>query len=205
MSADDENKISENRRRLFKALSTAPVVMTLRPGSALANASAYQCLIEPPTPATPVYLDTPTFCVANEPNCVAYVARNYWEAPATQPCLNAWEAVVGEDSNATKNVVIYDEDTSTLRKLTLPAYTFEVINPTGWSVTGATLTYPGPGSNICELDAQTGYFLLKVLPNDDLTDFTRQGPVPEAVGDAVWKSCWNSFDKPTDGVFFVQG
>lgn len=42
MSAPDD-KISSNRRRLFKALSTAPVVMTLKPGAALANASAYQC------------------------------------------------------------------------------------------------------------------------------------------------------------------
>lgn len=42
MSAPDD-KISSNRRRLFKALSTAPVVMTLKPGAALANASAFQC------------------------------------------------------------------------------------------------------------------------------------------------------------------
>jgi len=42
MAAHDE-KISTNRRRLFKALSSVPVVMTLRPGSALANSSLYQC------------------------------------------------------------------------------------------------------------------------------------------------------------------
>jgi hypothetical protein len=42
MSADDD-KVSGNRRRLFKALSTAPVVMTLRPGEALANNSTFQC------------------------------------------------------------------------------------------------------------------------------------------------------------------
>ena len=39
-----DDKISSKRRRLFKALSVAPVVATLRPGSALATASAYQCL-----------------------------------------------------------------------------------------------------------------------------------------------------------------
>ena len=43
MAAHDD-KISTNRRRLFKALSSVPVVMTLRPGSALANSSAYQCV-----------------------------------------------------------------------------------------------------------------------------------------------------------------
>ncbi len=41
MAAQDD-KISENRRRLFKALSAAPVVATLRPGT-LAAGSAYQC------------------------------------------------------------------------------------------------------------------------------------------------------------------
>jgi len=39
-----EGEISGKRRRLFKALTAAPAVMTLRPGSALANQSAYQCL-----------------------------------------------------------------------------------------------------------------------------------------------------------------
>jgi hypothetical protein len=38
-----EDKISGNRRRLFKALSAAPVVAVLKPGAALANASAFQC------------------------------------------------------------------------------------------------------------------------------------------------------------------
>ena len=36
MAAHDE-KISQNRRRLFKALSAAPVVATLSPGEALAR------------------------------------------------------------------------------------------------------------------------------------------------------------------------
>ena len=43
MAARDD-KISNKRRRLFKALSAAPVVATLHPGSALATSSAYQCL-----------------------------------------------------------------------------------------------------------------------------------------------------------------
>jgi len=40
---DHDDQISNNRRRLFKALSAAPVVMTLRPGEVLANNSAFQC------------------------------------------------------------------------------------------------------------------------------------------------------------------
>jgi hypothetical protein len=45
MAAHDD-KISNNRRRLFKALSAAPIVATLRPGEALANNSAYQCAMK---------------------------------------------------------------------------------------------------------------------------------------------------------------
>jgi len=41
--AAHEEKISSKRRKLFKALSAAPVVMTLRPGDAVANNSAFQC------------------------------------------------------------------------------------------------------------------------------------------------------------------
>lgn len=43
MSSQDDHQISEQRRRLFKALSAVPVVATLRPGEALANGSAFQC------------------------------------------------------------------------------------------------------------------------------------------------------------------
>lgn len=43
MAAQDD-QISKNRRRLFKALSAVPVVATLRPGEALANSSAFQCV-----------------------------------------------------------------------------------------------------------------------------------------------------------------
>jgi hypothetical protein len=42
MSAHEE-KVSQNRRRLFKALSATPIVATLSPGSAIAGHSAYQC------------------------------------------------------------------------------------------------------------------------------------------------------------------
>jgi hypothetical protein len=39
-----DDKISNNRRRLAKALSAAPVVATLSPGEALATHSSYQCI-----------------------------------------------------------------------------------------------------------------------------------------------------------------
>jgi hypothetical protein len=64
MAAHDDEKVSDNRRRLFKALSAAPVVMTLRPGEALANNSAFQCaekIADPDTlPNLEQYGPTPT-------------------------------------------------------------------------------------------------------------------------------------------------
>jgi len=77
MAAHDD-KISDNRRRLFKALSAAPVVMTLRPGSALANASAYQCAANIPDPTTLSY-GTETVPVCEGEGCYAYQPRPYWD------------------------------------------------------------------------------------------------------------------------------
>jgi hypothetical protein len=62
MSSKDD-QISSNRRRLFKALSAAPVVATLRPGEALANTSAYQCaenIVNGNTPLTEMGPNTVT-------------------------------------------------------------------------------------------------------------------------------------------------
>lgn len=78
MSANDKN-ISNNRRKLFKALSTAPVVMTLKPGAALANASAYQCLSSGQNISnwhqyTWPHINDP--CGTGE-TCYAYQYRNY--------------------------------------------------------------------------------------------------------------------------------
>ena len=44
--AAQEEKISGKRRKLFKALSAAPAVVTLSPGSALATDSAFQCALK---------------------------------------------------------------------------------------------------------------------------------------------------------------
>lgn len=74
MAAQD-NKISGNRRRLFKALSAAPVVMTLRPGSALANASAYQCVtkIVNPAPENRVFSPSPGCDPLRGETCFAHM------------------------------------------------------------------------------------------------------------------------------------
>jgi len=44
--AAQKEKISGKRRKLFKALSAAPAVVTLSPGSALATDSAFQCALK---------------------------------------------------------------------------------------------------------------------------------------------------------------
>lgn len=79
MAARDE-KISNNRRRLFKALSAAPVVATLKPGSALATSSAYQCLssghdIKDWHQHNWPHINNP--CSGGGEPCYAYVERNY--------------------------------------------------------------------------------------------------------------------------------
>ena len=75
--AAHEEKISDKRRKLFKALSAAPVVMTLRPGSALANQSAYQCLdLQGATPAN--FHVTDPGC-PDGATCYGYFQRPYWD------------------------------------------------------------------------------------------------------------------------------
>lgn len=211
MAAHDE-KISNNRRRLFKALSAAPVVATLRPGAAMAGTSSYQCLIEPPVPATPVYLQPlPPTCVGGDSGCVAYVERPYWVAP-DPPCRQNWNAVVDPGSTGSEYIVIYDPgdpadpSTSQFGKLEVPGYAYTPFTPpTNWAVDGTVLSYPKNSQLDCELTAKTGYFLLKVEPNADHTDFSAVGLFPEEMGDAAWKSCWNSFGKSTTGISFVKG
>jgi len=76
MAAHDD-KVSVNRRRLFKALSAAPVVVTLSPGSALAQSSAYQCLLNDPQIAE--FRETGVECGTTDSNCFAYAELFYWE------------------------------------------------------------------------------------------------------------------------------
>ena len=79
MAAHDD-KISNNRRKLFKALSAAPVVMTLRPGAALANVSAYQCLAKD-TKLDFIPASSAEVCTG-ENECFAYQLLTYWEVPS---------------------------------------------------------------------------------------------------------------------------
>ena len=86
MAARDE-KISNNRRRLFKALSAAPVVATLKPGSALATSSAYQCLnsghdISNWHPDDWTHVNDA--CTGGEP-CYVYEYRNYIDTNDVNP------------------------------------------------------------------------------------------------------------------------
>lgn len=81
MAAHDD-KISTNRRRLFKALSSVPVVMTLRPGSALANTSAYQCVTDiaaKPDPVNLFHPNTMPGACSDSDLCYAYQERKYWD------------------------------------------------------------------------------------------------------------------------------
>ncbi len=99
MAAHDD-QISKNRRRLFKALSAAPVVMTLRPGSALAQGSAFQCLENDP-PATQFISSTEEMLCDVTDNCSAYADLFFWEIPDVPPqaacALQGGETLVQTD------------------------------------------------------------------------------------------------------------
>lgn len=76
MAAHDD-KISTNRRRLFKALSAAPVVATLSPGEALANSSAYQCLYNELNARGFHRQETPECASGDE--CYGYGEHSYYD------------------------------------------------------------------------------------------------------------------------------
>ena len=91
MSVNDE-KISANRRRLFKALSAAPMVFTLRPGSALANSSMFQCLADgfAADTGTNDFLPDGSICGQKDSdNCFAYKQLTYWQVPDEPPISQA--------------------------------------------------------------------------------------------------------------------
>ena len=89
MAAHDE-KISSNRRRLFKALSATPVVLTLRPGSALANSSIVQCLADgfASDTGTQDFIPSGAACSQGD-DCFAYAPLTYWEVPDEPPISTA--------------------------------------------------------------------------------------------------------------------
>ena len=98
MAAHDE-KISANRRRLFKALSATPVVLTLRPGTALAQDSFQQCLdkhVEVGSDFIP--LEEGALCNDSE-SCSAYVVLSYWEVPSAPVFGDLSDTVIVEVSD----------------------------------------------------------------------------------------------------------
>lgn len=86
-----EDKISSNRRRLFKALSAAPVVATLSPGEALANHSAFQCVSNIRNPVHEPNLDH-RYLGPVVQHGFAYAALHYWLIGDGWSYKNRWRS-----------------------------------------------------------------------------------------------------------------
>lgn len=210
MSADDENKISENRRRLFKALSTAPVVMTLRPGQALANASAFQCLSTPPTATTPVYLQPlPGDCSEADAGCLAYVERVYFDnLSLSNAQLNYWNRVIGNNS-----IIVQTDltDPSVLYVVNMDTFAGSPFDAgaNGFALdSNNNLLVPvnSGGANPVQVAGQTGYFLYEVTPTADLMGIQEAFAYPQATQDPLARSCGTSLGvEATNGLHWVQG
>ncbi len=217
MSADDENKISENRRRLFKALSTAPVVMTLRPGQVLANASAFQCLdTPPPFPTTPVYLQPglPSDCIETDGGCLAYVERFYWDKSMLSGAPESyWDEVVGSNSI----LVQTDPDNNPNLLYAVDKGSFQgsisnVLDPSvGFTLDTSTNVLSVPNNATSEnppaqVNGLTGYFLLGVKPAPDLMMIDQAFAYPQATQDPLARSCGTSLGvEATNSLHWVQG
>jgi hypothetical protein len=217
--ASQDDQISDKRRRLFKALSAAPVVATLRPGEALANTSAFQCLVTPPPPsATPVRLIDPDAVPACQHNCIAFDQRFYWKRSFIEEqidnigtenkILAKWDYVVGPSEEIVlvnarifSDVALYAVDTSDFNN---PP---SLIDDTAFQITAAgKLQIDGGGSHLVTLDGSSGLFQLDIEPNADNTHFTVNGVYPDATdGDPLGESCWNSLNASSDTVRFLQG
>jgi len=126
MTAHDE-KISKNRRRLFKALSTAPVVATLQPGSALAG-STMQCLANP---TDPLNLSDVSACMVRDPDCWAYEpgGKQYWLGSEHQIrranlvrtemlVVTAADAVILQSANDPLKFFLWDESVPSATEIT---------------------------------------------------------------------------------------
>ncbi|MEZ5588005.1 MAG: hypothetical protein R3E46_13110 [Sedimenticolaceae bacterium] len=163
MAAHDD-KISTNRRRLFKALSSVPVVMTLRPGSALANSSAYQCLA---TARENVGFDPgPVDFAFTQGSAYKYAGPyDYWEigTPSTPCDLPITTYIVK------RNGTFYDDQGN------------EISSPLPFSESGDYLIFPAEVAvdDACYTVAKKpGYFA--IVGNADTADlhFTETGVVP---------------------------
>ena len=165
MAAHDD-KISTNRRRLFKALSAVPVVATLRPGIAAAT-SAYQCVLKDlqDSPALPYIAPCPPGGCPDEQSGFAYRRRYYFErsdgtaVPDTTcpPSVNG--TIVSTRANNTKFYNMLSTDVSnlvTLKSGTTPegAPIIDLLDGTG---------------NVCveNVPGQLGLFAVVVQPLDE--------------------------------------
>lgn len=209
MAAHDD-KISSNRRKLFKALSAAPVVMTLRPGAALANASAYQCLNNPSTPAD--YLpntsaNTATCNIGEE--CFAYQEKRYWN-------VDDGTKVAGVDSNTAN----WPQEVRDLLGLTLVETELGTYITLGSDVINSDLLdLYGDGklrikdlqgtAYLEEIPARTGLFLVLVEPLDDGTRIDIAGiyPAQTQTGSlqGITGTCLASIHPGTTGVVIARG
>ena len=139
MAAHDD-KISDNRRKLFKALSAAPVVMTLRPGAALATASAYQCLANKDAD---VFIAAPANECTDEIDCFAYELLTYWNVQC------------GSDE-----IIIVVEVNSAFYRLDIPGVQVSTVSKDGDNKLSGNLG----ACYFVELSSNDGYFLVLVEP-----------------------------------------
>ena len=187
MAAHNEN-ISHNRRRLFKALSTAPVVATLSPGEVLARESSYQCTTKEMPEATIKFhksdpgcmsIDNPAPGQISGAGCHAYEQRSFWDPAitATLPGDNCFfwnDKFVVETSRGVYYVVIAPPPGTTgesggeISRSSVPAadsFTLESGAMFFWGADG-----DDPNAEPCAIvDMNTGLFLAigePVLNND---------------------------------------
>ena len=203
MSAPDD-KISSNRRRLFKALSTAPVVMTLKPGAALANASAYQCAVKlrdiQPAPYNALLADAaePYSCAEGE-ICVVegiYYKKLFYYDPALVSATDR-ECGKGFDKTVVRMKFGDYRDLAEGKRVGRAAETGDV-DSKGRPLLG--IYKNRDKDELCfEIPPQEGLFLYAGHTENNDSDWVGKGFFPEhriefGNGNQVMsESCWNSF------------
>lgn len=224
--ASDNQPISDKRRRLFKALSAAPVVATLRPGEALARMSSYQCAAQDMghpdrlfylANSTPAPAVAESYCSApGTAGCYWYDKRYYWELDdskcddlAGHILVDVATSDVGTVGDSAPSTRYYLVNTSTSVGLALPT-SYQV------SVDGQnrlTLKRPsgtGTAMTKCANNAtrQTGLFLVLGYPKIDggaPVDWVPTGVYPQQAlsmdgTDRMAGTCLDSFDSTTSKI-----
>lgn len=220
MAAHDET-ISQNRRKLFKALSAAPVVATLAPGQAAAQQSAFQCLLKiaGENPSDPQMLppslrpDAGMACADGD--CFAYLPVPKWDivnpppvvnpgsskmCPVTHPLLGKTLAAVPTTGTADPgtygNFVFMDVATGTpVTEQNLiqydPSTDPSSINILEEDLSGTCLVGLVPSGN--------AYVLVESVVNNDRTDWSLTAPPRLAT---QWTAPGPGGSKP-DGVYGI--